>query len=327
MHVALIYAGTVPASLYGGIQRVIWCLGRELVRLGHRVTYIAGRGSQCDFADVVERNPEVPLAQQVPAGVDVVHFHGNPDVSVAQPYVVTFHGNMRYAADLDRNTIFVSADHAARFGSTQFVYNGLDWADYGEPDLEKPRSYFHFLGKAAWRVKNVQGAIKVVHGIPGARLHVLGGHRLNLRMGFRFTASPRVRFHGMVGGTKKHALLRGSRGLIFPVRWAEPFGLAIIESLYFGCPVFGTPYGSLPELVGPEYGFLSTQLSALSEAAQDAERFSPLACHTYARDRFSARAMTLAYVERYEKVLAGEPLNRTPPRLQEVPTSRFLPVG
>ena len=33
------------------------------------------------------------------------------------------------------------------------------------------------------------------------------------------------------------------------MRWHEPFGIALIEALYFGCPVFGTPYGSLPEIV------------------------------------------------------------------------------
>ena len=49
--------------------------------------------------------------------------------------------------------------------------------------------------------------------------------------------------------TSLSSLLNASRGLIFPVRWHEPFGLAVIESLYFGCPVFATPYGALPELV------------------------------------------------------------------------------
>ena len=61
----------------------------------------------------------------------------------------------------------------------------------------------------------------------------------------------------MVGGQVKLDLLQGSRGLIFPVLWHEPFGLAVIESLYFGCPVYATPYGALPELAPPATGVLA----------------------------------------------------------------------
>ena len=70
-------------------------------------------------------------------------------------------------------------------------------------------------------------------------------------MGLRFTLSQRIRFHGMVAGERKSALLRQSSGLIFPVVWHEPFGLAVVESLYMGAPVFATPYGALPEIVTP----------------------------------------------------------------------------
>ena len=134
------------------------------------------------------------------------------------------------------------------------MHNGLDWNDYSTPELMKSRNYFHFLGNAAWRVKNVSGAINVIKKTKTQRLKVLGGVRFNFKMGMRFTFSTKVGFEGMVGGQTKFDLLNGSKGLIFPVKWHEPFGLAIIESLYFGCPVFGTPYGSLPELVTSDFG-------------------------------------------------------------------------
>ena len=37
--------------------------------------------------------------------------------------------------------------------------------------------------------------------------------------------------------SEKGEILNSSKGLVFPVLWHEPFGLAIIESLYYGCPV------------------------------------------------------------------------------------------
>jgi glycosyltransferase involved in cell wall biosynthesis len=146
-------------------------------------------------------------------------------------------------------------------------------------------------------------------------------------MGFRLTLSPRVKFHGWVGAEEKRRLLPGSRGMIFPVRWNEPFGLAIVESLYYGCPVFGTPYGSLPELVLPEYGVLSASAAELAEAVRGASRFDPRACHAYAVDRFGARAMADGYLNVYERVAAGEPLHAEPPRRRVPAPSGLLPFA
>ena len=210
--------------------------------------------------------------------------------------------------------MFLSQNHAQRYGSTEYVYNGLDWDAYGPVDFERPRSHYHFLGKAAWSVKNVRGAIAVARRA-GVELDVLGGKRFNIKGGLRLTLSSRVHFHGMVGGGQKFGLLNASRGLILPVRWHGPFGLAIIESLYFGCPVFSTPYGALPELIAPEYGALADSAQALADAIQQ-RQFDARACHAYAKQRFHARAMAQAYVRVYERVLDGEQLNPQAPLMQ-----------
>jgi glycosyltransferase involved in cell wall biosynthesis len=313
MKIQLVHDGRIPVSQYGGTERVIWYLGRELARMGHRVSYLVPVGSHCDFGEVQALDPGRPVEEQTDPTADIVHFQAPLSKAVEVPHVVTVHGNIGHTDPLDRNCIFVSADHARRHNSDSFVYNGLDWDDYGPVDPDAPRSYYHFLGKAAWRVKNVQGAIDTIRAVPGERLYVLGGTRLNFKMGFRLTLSPRVRFFGMVGGEEKLRLLRESKGLVFPVCWPEPFGLAITESLWFGCPVFGTPYGSLPELVTAETGFLSNRKEELAYAIRHAA-FDRKTCHEYARDRFNARVMAEEYLTRYERVLNGEFLNPTPPR-------------
>ena len=73
--------------------------------------------------------------------------------------------------------------HATRHGATCYVYNGLDAEDYASPTLTRKKNYLHFLGKAAWRVKNVRGAIRIAQRSK-TPLRVLGGTRLNLHMGF-----------------------------------------------------------------------------------------------------------------------------------------------
>jgi glycosyltransferase involved in cell wall biosynthesis len=323
LHVVIVYPGVIPVYKYGGTGRDIWYEGRELTRMGHKVTYLCGKGSQCSFARVLPYNDQVSMNEQIPEDADLIHFHFTPNQEVTKPYLVTIHGNPTFNERLDINTVFVSQNHAARYGSEVFVYNGMDWDDYGPVDLINRRTHLHFLGKAAWRVKNVRGAIAVSE-MAGKRLVVLGGHRLNFSMGFRFTTNRHVSFKGFVGGEDKYRPMRQSEGLVFPVLWNEPMGLAVIESLYFGAPVFGTPYGSLPEMVHAEVGYLSNSASELSAAINQGE-YSPKICHEYAVDCFNARKMTMSYLNLFEKVLNGENLNPVPPAKPKPDTSLLLP--
>jgi glycosyltransferase involved in cell wall biosynthesis len=129
----------------------------------------------------------------------------------------------------------------------------------------------------------------------------------------------------MLGGKEKLNVLQQSKGLIFPVLWNEPFGLSIVESLYFGCPVFATPYGSLPEIVNKEVGFLSAHSSELCNAIQHSSQFDRKKCHDYAIEFFNSATMAKKYVEKYELVLNGKKLNAQKPQLKEIQNERFLP--
>ncbi|MGB4969240.1 MAG: glycosyltransferase [Saprospiraceae bacterium] len=304
MHILIANTGKIPVTKYGGTERVIWYLGKELSKIGHQISFLVEENSTCDFAEVLYLDKTKSLNQQIPRHIDFVHFNFQLKEKIDKPYLVTMHGNPHPSEILDKNTVFVSKNHAARNHSTQYVYNGLDWDDYGIPDLNNQRNYFHFLGNASWRLKNVKGAIQIINKTKDEHLKVLGGNRLNFRMGFRFTMSNRVSFCGMVGGKEKNELLQGSKGLIFPVLWDEPFGLAIIESLYFGCPVFGTPRGSLPEIVNDKIGFLSADFNALSDALERSNQYSREACHEYAISKFNSKIMATSYLEKYKLILS-----------------------
>ena len=325
MNILIVNTGFIPVIKYGGTERVIWYLGKELVKMRHKVTYLVKNGSHCDFATVLFLDPAISLNKQIPENTDIVHLNFQPNEPIVKPFVVTLHGNINDERVLDINTIFVSKNHAERFGSNSFVYNGMDWDDYKKPNLANKKNYFHFLGNAAWRVKNIKGAINIIKDTKAEKLKVLGGTRLNINMGFRFTLSARIRFYGMVGGAKKDLLTGGSKGLIFPVRWHEPFGIAITESLYFGCPVFGTPYGSLPEIVQSDVGFLSAKKTELTEAVENSIQFSTTKCHEYALEYFNSKKMAEAYVEKYLLVLNGNQINERTPKLVAIQSEKFLP--
>jgi glycosyltransferase involved in cell wall biosynthesis len=326
MRILMVNTCTIPVFLYGGTERVMWGLAKELSKLGHEVTFLVQKGSSCDFASVLHIDESKPILDQIDSNYDVVHFHFQPEglESFKLPYIITMHGNSNSFEALDKNTVFVSKNHAERFGSNSFVHNGLDWEEYTQPSFKVKRNYFHFLGNAAWRIKNVAGAIDVIKASKTEKIKILGGIRFNINMGLRFTFTPKASFLGMVGGKEKYKLLNGSKGLIFPVRWHEPFGLAITESLFYGCPVFGTPYGSLPELVTKDVGFLSNKKHELTEAVLNAENYSAQQCHDYAVENFNSHKMTQDYLLKYERVLSSKPLSNIPPKLKELSKSKFL---
>lgn len=320
MHVCIVFNKTIPVIKYGGIQRIVWWLGKELNRQGHKVTYLVGEGSHSPFANVLIWDQARDINEQIPDNVDVVHLYNPPDNPLKKPYLIHMESNTQLE-EHDLNTVFVSRKHAERHKATCFVYNGLDPEDYGTPSFKKRINHYHFLGKAAWRVKNIKGAIRIAQKSK-KHLHVLGGNRLNLHMGFRLTLDPKIHFHGMIGGEVKNKLIDKSCGLIFPIVWHEPFGIAITESMYFGCPVFATPYGSLPEIVDKESGALSTSSDELAEVIKN-ESFDSTKIHERVMDCFSVAVMVKDFVQLYEKVMNGRALNSKKPVKPE-PEERFL---
>lgn len=317
MHVLIINNKRIPVFKYGGTERDIWHQGQELVKLGHQVSYLSPPGSTCPFATkVLPYQPNKPLNPQIPHDIDIVHLHLPTTELLDKPNMTTIHGNGKVGEVYDINTVFVSRDHAARHNSQAFVYNGLGLEEYGPVELHRKRKHLLFLAKISRREKNLRGAIRIAKEL-GEPLKVLGGRRLTLH--------PLISYAGMVGGARKSKLLNEGKALLFPVRWHEPLGLAILESLLFGMPVFGTPYGSLPELIGPELGFLSTDAGELAQAAKHYGDFSPERCHQFIADQFTARHMTLGYLDLFEKVLNGEQLNPEPPRTLATDIPRLLP--
>ncbi len=325
MHITIVYEGIIPVKTYGGTGRDIWYLGEELVKRGHQVTYLVDKASECDFAEVLPIDRESDINTQIPDYTDIVNIHFPPKTPINKPHVVSIHGNTNNPeVQFPVNSHFVSKNHAERFGSDAFIYNGMNWDVYPKPDLSKDRKGFHFLGNAAWKVKNLKAAMKIAHSNK-TNLEVLGGYRFNFKMGMRFTLHPKIHFHGMVGNDVKAQVMQKSEALIFPVLWNEPMGLAIIESLFYGCPVFGTDYGALPEIVTKEFGHLSHSLSDLAKAASQADNYNRTLCHEYARDVFNASKMCDKYLQYFERVLNGETLNKNMPQLIKQQTVKYLP--
>jgi len=319
MRIAICHDQVIPPKQYGGTERVLSWLGSGLVKKGHEVVLVAPRGSFIPGAEWVEYQPARSFEAQVPAHVDLLHLSAPPAVDPKRPYIVTVHGNGKPGEVFPMNSVFVSRKHAELHQSSTFVYNGIDLDSY-VCDITRENSLV-FLAKASWAVKNLEGAIQVARRL-GMKLEVLGSRDYPMGLHRWMPTLRGVKYHGMVNDHEKREILRKARALVFPVRWHEPFGLAVTESLASGCAVLATPYGSLPEIVTSDVGVLAAQASALvSEFRQREDGFCPQASRArVSSGGFDSAAMVDRYLSVYRSVLETGSVNpsgtRSPPQLQ-----------
>ncbi len=283
----------LPVRHYGGTQRVILWNALAQKRLGHEVVLLSLKGTRVDGIEVREISEDLEgFEKAVPADADILHFYATPKAAPDRPYIVTIGGNGKPGERYLPNTVFVSGNHAARHGSSQFVYNGVDPEEFEYREAKD--DYFLFLSKTSWKVKGLKTALDVA-GRTGVRLIVAGGRGLSLNR--------KIKYVGMVGGREKAELLAGARALLFPIQWEEPFGLVAAEALISGTPVITSDRGSMPEVVTDEVGFRCSDVREMAEAVEKIGDVSPAACRARALARFSSEAMARSYLAKYAEIL------------------------
>lgn len=302
MRVALIHDAQFPVVGYGGTERVVWWLAKGLQQRGVDVLIACQEGSSSPYGKTI------PIKDFSEKMADVVHYFNTPHRHPSKPYVVTIGGNGKPGEVYLPNTVFVSQNHARRHGAEAFVHNGLDPDEYQYREIKKRD--LTFLAKAAWKVKNVKGAIRLARRAKRP-LKVLGGNRL------LFNHWRGVSWEGTVSGNAKAQALAESAGLLFPVLWNEPFGIAVIEALVSGTPALTTPLGSLPEIVIPQVGKLCSTDEEFLNAIYHLSDFKPRDCRDLVLEKFTYRQMSEKYLENYQRVLAGERLNSKVPSVTE----------
>lgn len=305
MHITFIHDAVIPPLAYGGTERIIYWLADVLVQRGHRVSIVARKGSRLNGAQIIplENAQNGDAHSLIPRDTDVVHLWGTPSAAPPYPFLVTIEGNGRPGETFHRNTVFISKRHAENHLANVFVYNGIDLTFCRSESKREP--YLAFLAKASWKVKNLEGAIAVAKRI-GLPLKVMGSRNypLNIQRLSRYF-SKQVHFVGMVGDAEKIEILSRAQALVFPVRWHEPFGIAITEALACGCPVLGTPYGSLPEIITEDVGILSDNADELARGFLNrfaTSKFDRELCIRRVKTFFSADQMADRYLELYLQV-------------------------
>jgi glycosyltransferase involved in cell wall biosynthesis len=296
MRVTLVHHTRLPVQGYGGTERVVVALAAGLVALGHEVRLIAPPNTKVantqliPVAEKLLRDGNSDLSPFIPGDSDIVHAFF-PMRAVKQPWLWTLEGTTPAGVTRPPNTIYVSADHARRHNSASFVYNGLDPADFTYRDTKG--DYDLFLG----RLHSSKGWQLAVQGARAA------GRTLIVAGGWRPSLSRTLKFAGEVDGKEKSDLLAGARLLWMPAQWDEPFGLTLIEALWSGTPVLGSPRGALPEVLSPEVSELGTTVEELVSRLPAMAAKRPADCRARAERWFSHTVMAAEYIRFYERYL------------------------
>lgn len=302
MKVTFSHPNPLPVLKYGGSERILFWHMKELVKQGHQVVLIGHPASDVQrYGIELIAIEHERWMQQIPTDTDIVHMFTNTEVPDF-PTLITIQGNGKPSESFSRNTVFLTKKHAAIHGSEVFVYNALDFEEYPWKPFKADKTWdnFLFMAKGSWKVKNLKHCInasKKAH----KHLHIGGGKAL--------FPSRYIHSYGMVGGEQKLEIMNKCDALLWPVRWHEPFGIAVIEAMALGLAVIASPYGSLPELITPESGVIVNSYAELIEVLKENKRFDAQTIRTYVEKHFSISTLTEQYLSLYKKVIAGEKLN------------------
>lgn len=342
-HVAPLYE-SVPPKLYGGTERIIAYLIGALAGLGHDVTLFASGDSRTAAKLVACRETALrldpqPLKSEIAAHLamldevrrragefDVIHFHLSHFLhfpffeQIAGKTVTTPHGRLDYAdlAPAYRRfprfpMISISRSQRARLPEANWlatIPHGLP-LDLYQPDYEAGSdTYLAFLGRLS-RDKRPDRAIEIARRA-GLKLKLAAKIGDDDRAYFRERLEPlidgdRVEYVGEIPEEAKASFLGNAAGLLFPIDWPEPFGLAVIEAMACGTPVMAWNCGAMPEIVDP--GVTGTIVESIEDAVASIPGLLSLDRRVVRQAferRFSAQRMARDYVAAYARLLGGD---------------------
>ncbi|HTI34409.1 MAG TPA: glycosyltransferase family 4 protein [Miltoncostaea sp.] len=315
----------VPAPGYGGIEAVVEGTTRELARRGHDVVMVAAPGSNVEGVRVVtplERLPsQIGLAAdewahlapaiEILADRDVVIDHSGPLGATllgraGPPTLHWVHGPL---GDAERAVYAAVCRTAPRLRLVAISRAqrqdgpGLPWAGvaYNGLDLEGlplgagRGGYLAFLGRMS-PDKGVADAIGIARaaGMPlkiGAKCREPAELEYFAREVEPLLGDD-VEWLGELDEPGKVALLADAAALVFPIRWSEPFGMVMIESMAVGTPVLATRFGSVPEVVRDGVtGVVRDRPEDLAREVGGVVALDRAACREHVRRHFSLARM------------------------------------
>jgi glycosyltransferase involved in cell wall biosynthesis len=314
--------GVVPPAHYGGTERVVDWLIKELTSQGHTIYFFGPHGSSVPRAEKVffhdsakmniNSNP-VDIRDRIPGDTDIVHIHCASNIDYGYPVLKTVHGYPFHVKDqpfaqsdqFDDHYSFVSNAHRNMCGRPQnpYVYNGIKLEDYYYS--EDKDDYFLFMGKLDWNAKGLEFALLIAKEMK-LKL-ILAGDFMDpssYERDIKGCLSDDIKYVGPVSGGVKAELLSRAKGLLSPIRWPEPFGLVVTEALASGTPVLTTNLGAMPEImVQGVTGFICDTVGDFKQGVNLINKIYPKKCREHVENKFTSFHMASDYTTLYNTII------------------------
>lgn len=327
----------VPPKHYGGIERIIDLLARELVRRGHEVTLFAHRASasagrlipypgqsSASALDTV-RNAATIARHVGGGGIDIVHSFSRlafllPLLPLRIPKLMTYQRaitprSVRLGHLMSRGSLQFAAiskhmmKPVAGVGTWHVVPNCASLENYEfQPKVESDAPLM-FLGRIE-EIKGAHVAIEVARR-SGLRLCIAGNvpageeHYFDSRIK-PFIDGDAVVYVGPVDDAEKNRLLGKARALLMPVLWEEPFGIVMVEAMACGTPVVGFDRGAVPEVVEDGVsGFVRDDVDGLVEGVARLGEIDRRHCRDRVERQFSETMLADRYLAAYRDVMTS----------------------
>ena len=325
----------VPPPRYGGSEVVVDVLARGLQDAGDEVSLFTTGDSTCPTRrqwtyehalgtaaiTVAAEARHVVHAYEALADCDVIHDHtvlgplyagsvtGTPVVTTSH---CPFTEDLRDVyASIAKRVAVVAISHHQRASAPEVdvaavIHHGIDVDQV--PLRHGKGGYAVFLGRMS-ADKGADRAIRVARaaGVPlvlAAKMWEPQERRYFAEVVEPLLGDGAV-YIGEVGGRAKLELLGNAVALLNPIRWPEPFGLAMIEALACGTPVIAFPEGAAPEIIDHGVtGFLCADEAEMASALSRVGELSRPACRSRAGRRFSAKRMVDEHRRLYRSLVS-----------------------
>ncbi|AZO12097.1 MULTISPECIES: glycosyltransferase family 4 protein [unclassified Mesorhizobium] len=343
-HVAPLYE-SVPPRLYGGTERIVSYLTEALVELGHDVTLFASGDSETSARLVPGRDQAIrldprPKKSEIAAHLamlsdvraragefDVIHFHLSHFQHfsffehIAERTVTTPHGRLDYvdlAPAYRRFPRFpmISISHSQKRGLPEAnwiatIHHGIPIDAY-QPNYDAPAEepYLAFLGRLS-RDKRPDRAIEIARR-SGLKLKLAAKIGDDDRAYFHdeieaLIDGDRIDYVGEIAEDEKAEFLGNAAGLVFPIDWPEPFGLAAIEAMACGTPVIAWNCGALPEIIDQSVtGFVVDSADDAVAMVPSLLRLERRQVRAVFEKRFSSTRMARDYLTAYMRLSGAQ---------------------
>ena len=327
----------VPPTHYGGIERIVDLLVRDLTRRGHEVTLFAhsassslGRlipfsgGSSASALDTL-RNITTLTRSVFMHGYDVVHSFSRlnyllPILPFRIPKVMTYQRaitrrSVILGSRLSNGTLHFTAisrhmmKPVADVGAWHLVPNCASLERLKFRAKVENDAPLMFLGRIE-EIKGTHLAIEVARRI-GVKLCIAGNVPDNQQHYFETRIKPfiddrQVVYVGPVDDEQKNLLLGRARALLMPVLWEEPFGIVMVEAMACGTPVIGLDHGAVSEVVEDGIsGYVRDDVDGMVEAVERIGEIDRNLCRKRVELEFSDMAVTEKYLSVYRDVIAA----------------------